>query len=151
MRTHRFLAQLCYAFRRWNDIGVQHLTYATTLLTAFCVDTARDIYQNASLEKLAFLQHVNAREASLRKAEENSRAILQVRCCHNTNDFSCAHDPVEQEALHGVAELRTAATDAHMDSQQLIRAMSAGVEQVDRTTCSAFAVNDASSGRVHRP
>ena len=34
--------------------------------------------------------------------------------------------------LHGVAELRTAATDAHSDSQQLIRAMSSGLEQVCR-------------------
>ncbi|KAI0732618.1 hypothetical protein C8Q72DRAFT_773951 [Fomitopsis betulina] len=62
----REVSQLCYAFRRWNDI-----------------DTARDIYHNATLEKLAFLQHMNAREATLHATEESSRAILQVQCPHH--------------------------------------------------------------------
>ena len=51
-------------------------------------DTAREIYQNATLEKLAFLRHMNAREATLRKAEEASRAVLQVTWYRYTTSFT---------------------------------------------------------------
>ncbi|KZT68891.1 hypothetical protein DAEQUDRAFT_711084 [Daedalea quercina L-15889] len=89
----REVSQLCYAFRRWNDI-----------------DTARDIYRNATLENLAFLQHMSAREITLHKAEETSHAILQ-------------------DILEGVAELRISSTDAQSVLQQLIQGVSVGLGQ----------------------
>ncbi|KAG6914611.1 hypothetical protein DXG01_016344 [Tephrocybe rancida] len=51
-------AQLCFAFRRWNDI-----------------DVARDVYRNTTLEQAAFLQHISARE----KVAEMSVKVLESR------------------------------------------------------------------------
>ncbi|KXN84115.1 hypothetical protein AN958_00440 [Leucoagaricus sp. SymC.cos] len=45
------LAQLCYAFRRWNEI-----------------DLAKNLYQNATLEKIALINLLSARERDLNDA-----------------------------------------------------------------------------------
>ncbi|KAL6305991.1 hypothetical protein BKA93DRAFT_730248, partial [Sparassis latifolia] len=58
----REVPQLCYAFRRWNDI-----------------DTARDIYKNATIEKMALLRYLNDREIRLHEGSQLSRRILSVR------------------------------------------------------------------------
>ncbi|GBE87534.1 Nuclear fusion protein [Sparassis crispa] len=55
----REVPQLCYAFRRWNDI-----------------DTARDIYKNATIEKMALLRYLNDREIRLHEGSQLSRRIL---------------------------------------------------------------------------
>ncbi|KAF8156709.1 hypothetical protein B0H34DRAFT_710251 [Crassisporium funariophilum] len=43
----RELPQLCHAFRRWNDI-----------------DLAKEIYQNATLEKIALIRYIKSRETT---------------------------------------------------------------------------------------
>ncbi|PCH44959.1 hypothetical protein WOLCODRAFT_105932 [Wolfiporia cocos MD-104 SS10] len=57
----REVSQLCYAFRRWNDI-----------------DTARDIYRNATLEKLTFLRILNEREKRMQERHESTDSLMQV-------------------------------------------------------------------------
>ncbi|KAF8621225.1 hypothetical protein AX15_007941 [Amanita polypyramis BW_CC] len=44
----REIPQLCYVFGRWTD-----------------VDLARDVYRNATVEKISFLQHISEREKML--------------------------------------------------------------------------------------
>ncbi|KAK6980566.1 hypothetical protein R3P38DRAFT_2809053 [Favolaschia claudopus] len=52
------VAQLCFAFRRWNDI-----------------DSPRDIYRNATLEVTSFLHMMSSKEA----AEKQARNAWEVR------------------------------------------------------------------------
>ncbi|KAK6984504.1 hypothetical protein R3P38DRAFT_2575826 [Favolaschia claudopus] len=47
----REIPQLCFAFRRWNDI-----------------DSARDIYRNATLEVTSFLHMMSSKEAAEKQA-----------------------------------------------------------------------------------
>ncbi|KAK6971398.1 hypothetical protein R3P38DRAFT_2519010 [Favolaschia claudopus] len=54
----REIPQLCFAFRRWNDI-----------------DSARDIYRNATLEVTSFLHMMSSKEA----AEKQARNAWEVR------------------------------------------------------------------------
>ncbi|KAH9835145.1 uncharacterized protein C8Q71DRAFT_848869, partial [Rhodofomes roseus] len=89
----REVSQLCYAFRRWNDI-----------------DTARDIYRNATLEKVTLLQYLNDRELKLRQAEEISQLLLR-------------------DILDGVSNFRSSATDTQSAIQDLVRKVSAGFDQ----------------------
>ncbi|TFK47598.1 hypothetical protein OE88DRAFT_1665828 [Heliocybe sulcata] len=57
----REVPQLCYAFRRWNDI-----------------DTAKDIYRNATLEKLALIRLLVDREKSLKRTQEQWESLRIV-------------------------------------------------------------------------
>ncbi|KAF9812422.1 hypothetical protein IEO21_06225 [Rhodonia placenta] len=57
----REVSQLCYAFRRWNDI-----------------DTAREIYRNATIGQVEILQHLNEREEQLQEYSRRSDLFLQV-------------------------------------------------------------------------
>jgi len=92
-RIQHASAQLCYAFRRWNDI-----------------DTARDIYRNATLEKLTFLQRLNEREVAFRKAEEVSQLLLR-------------------DILDGVAVFRSTTTESQSALQDLLQRASADLDQ----------------------
>jgi len=61
------LAQLCYAFRRWNEIGLfryfRHGFVAEALfLCVSTADLAKNLYQNATLENINLIQLFSARE-----------------------------------------------------------------------------------------
>ncbi|KJA21513.1 hypothetical protein HYPSUDRAFT_140502, partial [Hypholoma sublateritium FD-334 SS-4] len=59
----REVPQLCHAFRRWNDI-----------------DLARDIYRNATLEKITFLRSAGEREREMARQMERWAGVSTVRC-----------------------------------------------------------------------
>ncbi|KDR68458.1 hypothetical protein GALMADRAFT_78772, partial [Galerina marginata CBS 339.88] len=63
----REVTQLCYAFRRWNDI-----------------DLARDIYYNATVEKLAFIRFVVNREKKSEQLAEEwmKRSMVRTKCAY---------------------------------------------------------------------
>ncbi|TFY64587.1 hypothetical protein EVJ58_g2517 [Rhodofomes roseus] len=73
-------------------------------------DTARDIYRNATLEKVTLLQYLNDREVKLRQAEEISQLLLR-------------------DILDGVSNFRSSATDTQSAIQDLVRKVSAGFDQ----------------------
>jgi hypothetical protein len=51
------LAQLCHAYRRWNDIGIVIFLIGNKLLLKISqsLDLARNIYYNVTIEKINFL------------------------------------------------------------------------------------------------
>lgn len=60
------LAQLCYAFRRWNEIGLfspqAHGFVTEVFLCVQTTDLAKNLYQNATLENINLIQIFSARE-----------------------------------------------------------------------------------------
>ncbi|CAL1709053.1 unnamed protein product [Somion occarium] len=56
----REVPQLCFAFRRWNDI-----------------DTAKEIYHNSTLDHIRFLYQLKTYEEKREKSEDETHVILQ--------------------------------------------------------------------------
>lgn len=71
-------AQLCYAFRRWNDIGTAKIMRIQTELE-YSPDTARSLYKNATTESLDSLKLLNLREEMSQENLRLVRGIFQVR------------------------------------------------------------------------
>ncbi|KAH9941244.1 uncharacterized protein BXZ73DRAFT_16469, partial [Epithele typhae] len=58
----REVAQLCFAFQRWNDI-----------------DTAKQVHRNATMEAILALRVISDQRRDMQTAWDDSSAILQVR------------------------------------------------------------------------
>lgn len=78
---------MCHAFRRWNDIGMcyRFSQCSSAMLTRRCVsgvhvDLARNIYRNATLEKITFLRSAAERERETAKQTEKWAVVSTVRC-----------------------------------------------------------------------
>ncbi|KAI0360529.1 hypothetical protein OH77DRAFT_693274 [Trametes cingulata] len=56
----REIPQLCFAFRRWNDI-----------------DAAKDLHRNSTLQSLLLLQHLSDREIALERALNHSSMLAE--------------------------------------------------------------------------
>ncbi|KAJ3562343.1 hypothetical protein NP233_g9636 [Leucocoprinus birnbaumii] len=61
----REMPQLCYAFRRWNEIDG---TYKTLRSRVRGSDLAKNLYQNATLENIAIIRILSAREQKFNDA-----------------------------------------------------------------------------------
>ncbi|KAF8804734.1 hypothetical protein BYT27DRAFT_7107523, partial [Phlegmacium glaucopus] len=74
----REVPQLCHAFRRWNDI-----------------DLARDIYHNATIEKIALIRFILDREKKKARYDEQLNQRIPVRFyaqCILIRDSPCLGD-----------------------------------------------------------
>ncbi|KAF5380050.1 hypothetical protein D9615_006138 [Tricholomella constricta] len=107
----REVPQLCFAFRRWHDI-----------------DTARDIYRNATLDQATFLRHLMARgkaaELNHRSWEnrltELQKAVSYIHLATSSIDSSLSHFNIRliasfDEALH---MFRDAVSDHQTQEEQ---------------------------------
>jgi len=72
------LAQICFAYRRWHDIGEWHRHESVQQPNRHGVDTARGIYQNATMEKIALLQLLRRRHDELHGQEAKVSKGLEV-------------------------------------------------------------------------
>ncbi|EJF63810.1 hypothetical protein DICSQDRAFT_160322 [Dichomitus squalens LYAD-421 SS1] len=57
----REVAQLCFAFQRWNDI-----------------DVAKELYKNASIQTMDILRYMADREKHVEQAHEDSRSVVKA-------------------------------------------------------------------------
>ncbi|KZT10389.1 uncharacterized protein LAESUDRAFT_423435 [Laetiporus sulphureus 93-53] len=106
----REVSQLCYAFRRWNDI-----------------DLARDLYKNATLENLALLQHVVQREKHMDKHQQQSEQFLQVILAlrlYSHLDLAAA-----QDVRVVLGDFRSASTDVVSAYQDVVQLVSNSFEE----------------------
>jgi len=94
------LAQLCYAFRRWNEIGLFRYSLWIRGWNVFlCVSTAdlaKTLYQNATLENINLIQIFSARERKFDDIVGNWKRDIQasfaiVISCHYWG-FADAHE-----------------------------------------------------------
>lgn len=76
VKPNLFTAQLCFSLRRWNDIG-GHYQFALNIRAdpTFLIDTAKDLYQNASTEMVAFMRSQIEREIS----EQEIRTAWKIK------------------------------------------------------------------------
>ncbi|KZT22727.1 hypothetical protein NEOLEDRAFT_626652 [Neolentinus lepideus HHB14362 ss-1] len=86
----REVPQLCYAFRRWNDI-----------------DTAKDIYRNATLEKLALIRLLVTREKLLVQSQEQWEALRTDMSVllGNLHESAIGFDEASQVVLRTMADV----------------------------------------------
>ncbi|RDX54664.1 hypothetical protein OH76DRAFT_986290 [Lentinus brumalis] len=73
----REVSQLCFAFHRWNDIGLcfrSCVSMTHTRLTA--ADTAREVHRNATVETIAMLRWMSDREKRMQASWDESNAVL---------------------------------------------------------------------------
>jgi hypothetical protein len=72
-------AQLCQAFRRWNDIGECFVKSPFSSASEHCLsDLARDIYQNATIEKIALIRFILDREKKSAQYDEQLNQRIPV-------------------------------------------------------------------------
>lgn len=125
----RFPAQLCYAFRRWNDIGMRILPVSTPvkLRIHFRHRQGYIPQRNAGKASIPSTHECTGGDAARNRGEFTGHSTGAMPSSRNEPPRAYH---VVQDVLHGVTELRTAATDVHSDSHQLILGMSDALEQV---------------------
>lgn len=76
---HGSLAQLCFAFRRWSDIGVFRLGLGLDyIFISLGADVAKEIYRNITAEKLALVRLLTEREknaVAIRRSWEQANQV----------------------------------------------------------------------------
>ena len=75
---HLSVAQLCQVFRRWNDIGALRYFFGV-LVVILLLDLARDIYRNATMEKIALIRFILDREKKSAQYDERLNQRIPVR------------------------------------------------------------------------
>ncbi|OCH84750.1 hypothetical protein OBBRIDRAFT_377458 [Obba rivulosa] len=141
----REVPQLCYAFRRWNDI-----------------DAARDIYQNISREKLDLLNVLWERETRFQSIHDNSeQALLDLRMSIAemrsfstetltavnavTMDIRASHQEMSQSLRDAIFQFLEKSADAQLT---IVEQIDATLRIVVRHVCSAVAEYQLQSGEA---
>lgn len=88
--AHINIAQLCFAFQRWNDIGLAFAIEDICLLKMTLLDTAKEIHHNTTVESIAVLRYLSEREKRMQEAREESDAILEVGFDSTESTMSCS-------------------------------------------------------------
>lgn len=71
------LAQLCFAFQRWNEIG-RLREIVIRIRIHDLLDVAKSLYHNATLEKVALLHLITDRERRAHEHSDKLKAFVEV-------------------------------------------------------------------------
>ncbi|KAH9856462.1 hypothetical protein C2E23DRAFT_807758 [Lenzites betulinus] len=102
----REVPQLCFAFRRWNDI-----------------DTAKDLHRNSTLQSLALLRHLTDREAAFERGFSDVAALsekmqtLFAEMQMSSTALGVASDGISEQIRHSLNEMSRAFIDTMVQTR----------------------------------